>query len=47
MTVKKSSLQKVRIDSDVKKKILQVCKNDILQTQQLVGRDLSSWLADS
>jgi hypothetical protein len=42
--VKRASLRKVPIDPKVREKILEVCRDDILRTQDLVGRDLSAWL---
>lgn len=42
--VKKASLQKVAMEPIVREKILEICREDILRTQDLIGRDLSAWL---
>jgi len=44
MTVKRRSLKKVSINPGTRLKILEICREDILETQKLIGRDLSGWL---
>lgn len=44
-TVKRNSLQRVQIDPQIRKKIIEICKDDIYRTQDLIGRDLSIWLS--
>jgi hypothetical protein len=42
--LERSSLRKPRIDPLLRRKILEVCADDIRRTQELIGRDLSGWL---
>jgi hypothetical protein len=39
------ALQRQELDITIRRKILEVCTDDILMTQELIGRDLSRWLA--
>jgi hypothetical protein len=42
--IERRSLQKTQIDPQIRKKILEICADDIKRTQELIGRDLSAWL---
>ncbi len=42
--LRSNSLTESKIDPHIRKKILEICEDDILRTQELVNRDLSSWL---
>ena len=42
--IERRSLQKTQIDPQIRKKILEICQDDIQRTQELIGRDLSAWL---
>lgn len=41
--MKSKTLKENKIDLQTKKKILEICKEDILRTQELIKRDLSMW----
>jgi hypothetical protein len=41
--IKAASLQEARIDPRTRVKILEVCREDILRTEELIKRDLSLW----
>jgi hypothetical protein len=42
--VERGSLQKPQLDPQLRRKILEMCEDDIKRTQELIGRDLSGWL---
>ena len=42
-TVKSKSLQRDSSDPQIRSKILDVCRDDIIRTQELIGQDLSIW----
>ena len=42
--VERRSLRKSHIDPAIRRKILEICQDDIRRTQELIGRDLSDWL---
>jgi hypothetical protein len=42
--IERKSLQKTQMDQQIRRKILEVCLDDIQRTQELIGRDLSAWL---
>jgi hypothetical protein len=42
--VERGSLQKPQLDPQLRRKILEMCEDDIRRTQELIGRDLSGWL---
>jgi hypothetical protein len=42
--IERDSLRKTQIDPQIRRKILEICQDDIKRTQELIGRDLSSWL---
>ena len=43
--VKRRSLSKTAMSPEVRRRILEICKDDILRTQDLIDRDLSGWLS--
>ncbi len=42
--IERRSLQKLPLDPQIRRKILEICRDDIRRTQELIGRDLSGWL---
>lgn len=42
--LEKKLLRRVPMDAKVRRQILEICRDDILRTQELIGRDLSLWL---
>jgi hypothetical protein len=42
--IRKESLRRDELDPMIRTKILEVCEDDIRQTQDLIRRDLSTWL---
>src|SRR5690606_16413551 len=44
-TVERALLQKTKLDPEIRRKILEICRDDIARTGDLIGRDLSLWLA--
>ena len=42
--IKGKSLTETKIDPQIKAKILDVCKDDLLRTQALINKDLSNWM---
>jgi hypothetical protein len=42
--IERRSLRKTPLDPHIRRKILEVCEEDIRATQDLIGRDLSAWL---
>jgi hypothetical protein len=42
--LRRKLLVQTEIDPGIRRKILEVCADDIFRTQQLIGRDLSMWL---
>jgi Sulfotransferase family len=42
--IRKESLQREELDPTIRRKILEVCEDDIRRTQDLIQRDLSKWL---
>ena len=42
---KQRALRPQELDPMIRRKILEVCTDDILRTEELIGRDLSIWLA--
>lgn len=42
--IERRLLRKTTIDPQIRRKILEASRDDILKTQELIGRDLSSWL---
>ncbi len=43
-TMKAASLEEARIDPQTRRKILEICREDIHRTEELIKRDLSIWL---
>jgi hypothetical protein len=42
--IERESLQKTQMDPQIRRKIIEICHDDIKRTQELIGRDLSAWL---
>jgi hypothetical protein len=43
-SIERRSLKKSKIDAHSRRKIVEICQDDIRKTQDLIGRDLSAWL---
>jgi hypothetical protein len=41
--MRKELLRRTEIEPEIRRKILEVCKDDIGRTQELIRRDLSMW----
>lgn len=42
--IERSQMRKTPLDPRIRRKILEICEDDIRRTEELIGRDLSSWL---
>ena len=45
-TVMSRNLSNVPLDAEAKNRLLRIFRNDVIRTQDLIGRDLSHWLVE-